>query len=407
MCNEFTLVHLDVSPPLDLSSLILIRSINFILLVMLLNSFFNFSSQIGFHKTYSFLSMVIMSLLTLVIIETFIAYFLPNSIELDGTLGWKLKPNINKIIPRTRMDNTKYDVIFKTDSSSFRTYGDLKNSSKTILVLGDSFTAASYASDDEMWYAQMSKKITEQLNLPNEYFYIKAGGAGGYGTYQNFLLANSLIEELKFDIFIYQFCVNDFNDNFLFKGDVSPPTVLALNRPYWDTDSQTTIFRETPLPYIYKSFLAETKIVQSLESLFLQYNTWRSPPPAPMDYSNISAGNGDASMVETKLLHTESILKKLRMLFPDTHAVMVNCSSSKTPIKNSINNYWQEIAFKTGFIPISAPSDELRRQFILGRKELFNFDRGHFSDKGNILFGNILAKEFLKIPDIKNKIDKY
>jgi hypothetical protein len=54
------------------------------------------------------------------------------------------------------------------------------------------------------------------------------------------------------------------------------------------------------------------------------------------------------------------------------------------------NKYWKEVAINYGFIPISAPSDELMRQCILGRKDLFNIDRGHFSDKGDILYGTIL-----------------
>lgn len=399
--NEFVLANFDPSPPLDKSSLILIRSLNVLFLAIFFINYFDLLSITKLAKIPSFLTMIMVSLLTLVIIETCIAYFTPNSVQLDKTLGWELKANFSKKLLRTRWDGTQYETLFETDAEGFRTYGDPTYSSKRILVLGDSYTGSAYASNDEMWYSVMVKEIIAKTKISSDYIGVRAGGAGGYGTYQNFLLASKYKDTLNPDLLILQFCINDFQDDFfIYTEKAGLTSVLTMNRPNWDAVNQTSIFPKATLSPIYRSFIAETKIFQSIEALILQsYNKFYF---GQTDYLSNGKSNEETEIIRLKIMNTESILTKLRDLFPDVPALMVNCSS----VEKLSNKYWKEIAVNSGFIPISAPSDELMRQFALGARELFNADRGHFSDKGNVLYGTILSKEILKMPDIINLLTK-
>lgn len=399
--NEFVLVYFDPSPPLDKSSLIFIRFFNCLLLAIFFFNYFNLFSIRKLTRVFPILSVLMVSLLTLVGIETFIAYFAPNSVQLDNTLGWKLKSNFSKKVLRTRMDGTQHLVLFETDAEGFRTYGNSAYSSKRILVLGDSYTGSSFASNDQMWYSVMVKEIIAKTKIPSDYIDVKAGGAGGYGSYQNYLLASKYKDTLKPDLFILQFCINDFADDFFVNSEmVGPVSILTLNRPNWNAANQTSVFPKTNLSFIYRSFIAETKIFQSIEAVILQF--YNKLYFGQSDYLNTNHSNKNLETVRLKIMNTETILKKLRGLFPDVPALMINCSS----LESLPNKYWKEVAVNSGFIPISAPSDVLMRQFKLGRQDLFNFDRGHFSDIGNILYGKTLSKELLKMPDIINLLTK-
>ena len=52
-----------------------------------------------------------------------------------------------------------------------------------ILVLGESFTAEPFASDDRMWHSKMAEQLSVLAERPLDDYHVIAGGAGGYGTY--------------------------------------------------------------------------------------------------------------------------------------------------------------------------------------------------------------------------------
>ena len=72
-----------------------------------------------------------------------------------------------------------------------------------------------------------------------------AYGAGGYGTLQEYMILDRYIDEIRPDLILWQFCINDFinNDNALERA--STMNNNGMLRPYWE---QNTIAYLSPKP---------------------------------------------------------------------------------------------------------------------------------------------------------------
>jgi len=130
---------------------------------------------------------------------------------MDSHLGWKLVPSTFVTKMGSDFAGREYPVVHKTNSLGLRAAG-ADNSDLTFLVLGDSFTADPTASNNQMWFATFAQQLESVTGRKIRVF---AGGGGGYGTYQNLLLLESLMPALKFDALILQFCENDYQNNSL------------------------------------------------------------------------------------------------------------------------------------------------------------------------------------------------
>ena len=145
---------------------------------------------------------ILITLGLLFIIEIFNLYGHLVMDALDPKFGWKLKENYTA--QRTMHDfmGNSYEINFSTNSYGLRVYGSDSSEIKA-LVLGDSFTGGEFASNDKMWYASFAQMLKEDTGIEIQTL---AGGASGWGTYQNLLLARDLSKSLKPDMFILQFC---------------------------------------------------------------------------------------------------------------------------------------------------------------------------------------------------------
>lgn len=431
LLNEFTLVKLDPSPPLGEASLFIIRLLDFSLIILLIFIFFN--KKISFSWIQS-LSIFLVFFISMILgAELFIKRFYPSPYENDDEIGWKLKKNFATKLIHRRADGSEYEVVFYTNEHGLRPYGVNKNQKIDILVLGDSFSGATYASNNEMWYSEMTKELQSLLGVPDEYFFTQAGGAGGYGTYQQFLLAQTLNNKLNPDLVIIQFCSNDFTNNTLELEENSFVRNQSMIRPYLDLVSNKSFFRPGYIGDFYRSFMGSSQIFQRVDSLITR-----------IQYLNISEGkiykdisqelmielrtNGNLLLsdldqtkrnylIQKALKITENIFIKLKKLFPYTPVIIVNCSGAD----GYLNYHWVDLAYKTGLIPITAPSDFLKGKYEIvhlgynnvsensDKKKifsLFNSDGSHLSDIGNKTYGKILANEILKNEDLKNYIVK-
>ena len=91
-------------------------------------------------------------------------------------------------------------------------------------MIGDSFTHATSVSDDRTHHALLAKLLDVE---------VFAYGVGGYGTLQEFLVLDRFVDVIHPDIFLWQYCANDFinNDNELER--LSRFNNNGLTRPYW------------------------------------------------------------------------------------------------------------------------------------------------------------------------------
>ncbi len=145
-------------------------------------------------------------------------------ITLDPDLGWRATENYQERLTETTRGGTRYDVYRSQKRHGFRQFGNLQSPKPKLLVIGDSFTHATAVSDNKTYYALAG----EMLGME-----VFAYGAGGYGTLQEYLILDRYVDEIKPDLILWQFCINDFinNDNALEQASLLNNN--GLTRPYW------------------------------------------------------------------------------------------------------------------------------------------------------------------------------
>jgi hypothetical protein len=146
------------------------------------------------------------------------------SIQLDGQLGWRATENYEESLVGITKGGRTYAIHRSQRRHGFRHFGDLHSLKPKLLIIGDSFTQASAVSDTKTYAALLSRLVEME---------VFAYGAGGYGTLQEYLILDRYFDEIKPDLILWQFCINDFinNDNEL--EQTSTANNNGLTRPYW------------------------------------------------------------------------------------------------------------------------------------------------------------------------------
>lgn len=97
------------------------------------------------------------------------------------------------------------DVTYSSTRNGFRVFGDPAANKTRIFVIGDSYTQARSVSDGKAYY--------DYLRGNNDEMEIFVYGCGGYGSYQEYLILDKYIDEIKPDIIVWQFSSNDIINN--------------------------------------------------------------------------------------------------------------------------------------------------------------------------------------------------
>jgi lysophospholipase L1-like esterase len=127
------------------------------------------------------------------------------SAEFDKKLGWKTKANYQFQDSMKTLEGEPYSINYKTSKFGFREYGNIKTDKKKILFVGDSFTQSAEVSNDKVFYNHLKDSLEVE---------IFAFGVGMFGTYQEYLVVDQFIDSIQPDLVVWQFCDNDFIDNY-------------------------------------------------------------------------------------------------------------------------------------------------------------------------------------------------
>lgn len=313
----------------------------------------------------------------------------PKISEFDNQLGWRLKKGLNRTFSEKRASGDSYEVNFITNELGLRAH--IKEPSDlTLLVLGDSFTASPYASNDQMWYSIFTKLLERKIKKEIS---IIAGGQGGWGTYQNLLLAKNLLKKVDPDIFILQFCSNDYANNLYEWESTSSVYHQYLNRPYAEFKNNEVIsFRANGVKAtLYRTFVNNSRVLSKTSSLLENYFS------ANPDIYNPKISEKKLNEYISKSLKITSILlKNISEVIGDRPKFMVNCFENN---HLSLRGKWKQLAHEAGFLILEQPSlfvEKIQRKDEPNLFHYLNQDGGHLSDTGNGLFGEILFKEFVE-----------
>ena len=332
----------------------------------------------------------------ILVIEIGLQVLRPSPDQRDALLGWKMKTDYHREFAQRTLGGKKYVVSFRTNADGFRVFGTDDKAPVKLLVLGDSFTMDPDASDNRMWYAKVAERLADHAHRPLRDYYVLAAGGGGWGTYQELLLAESISRKIKPNLFVLQFCSNDFQNNSYEWESQSITRGQYMRRPYATLDGGGPFYAPGIMAAIYRSRFGRLRFFNRADSVIagFQYKMYGGyTKPLPPDVQ--------AKYERDSIALTRMLLTKLRQQFRDVPAVMVNCDGRNT----GPNKQWKSIARDAGFIPLSGPSDFLRSLKPGERGNIYYSDGAHLADEGNQRYGTIAGDTIaaLNLPSLNGK----
>ncbi|NQX87170.1 MAG: SGNH/GDSL hydrolase family protein [Halioglobus sp.] len=250
--------------------------------------------------------------------ENFSDQMNPRVIALDDVQGWLPVRNYRYRGDLLDASGAPYRVNIETDAHGYRVVGEgPSGAQKKVLFLGDSFTHAMQVSNDKTYYGLLA----EELGI--EAF---ALGVNGYGTLQQYLLLDSIIDGLQPDVVILQFCPNDFINNHYDLELQSAQNNNALRRPYL-TNGEVVYKIPTELPAL-REFAA--RYSKFLYFILAKLDLLKPPPEPPAE--QLIAEQGEAyPHFEESIAVTDELLAKIRARVPPTIPVYTFSTHHQKP----------------------------------------------------------------------------
>lgn len=139
-------------------------------------------------------------------------------------LGWREPENasMSQAVQDTPGNHRRIQVAFH--KHGFKRWPKPRPGQPRILVVGDSFTAMSWVANGEEWYSVLEERF------PGAAFYVS--GVGGYSSLQEYLLMRLYGEQIKPDAILWQFCSNDYDNNYFEADRRLYPLNNIAPRPY-------------------------------------------------------------------------------------------------------------------------------------------------------------------------------
>jgi lysophospholipase L1-like esterase len=302
----------------------------------------------------------------------------------DEVIGWVPKKSFKREYMQKDAAGKSYTASFALDQNGFRAYGTISTSRKKLLFVGDSYTGDPYVGNAEAYFSVVKEYLRKKYHLDVEIF---AAGGGGYSTLQEYLLIKEQISIIKPDIFILQFCENDFVNNHPKWEQTSIVKNQAMLRPYFDPDTHSQGRHQSIFARLYRfsytnSFLFR-RIDGLLQMLLYRYHNGYSKPLEPVITHNLR--------VESYMI-TKEILELIDTELPEKSGrFIVNVSTMDEPS----TELWENMSRETGFTPLFNPAREIEQIENAGGV-VRHSDGGHMNNAGNRIFGEALAHELYR-----------
>lgn len=182
---------------------------------------------------------IILLIICLFLTDFTLSFIVPPTYKIQCERGWcNYKGKSSRIVQDTPYISRKVNITYY--DNGFKRWGDPSSDKKKILILGDSFTQDIQVSNGEEWYSYLEK------SYPNTEFFVY--GSGGYSSLQEYMVLDSYIDKINPDVILWQFCGNDYSDNYYpFDRKIYGRNNLGY-RPYLENGS--IVYRQ-PVPFLF------------------------------------------------------------------------------------------------------------------------------------------------------------
>jgi hypothetical protein len=314
--------------------------------------------------TANILLMIIAAIFSFIAIEIVLHLALPPAYQISSKYGWDIKENSSLIAEFEDSSGYKRNVTANYTTNGFKRWGNVNTNKTKMLIIGDSFTEMLYVSNGEEWYAYLEKEF------PEVEFFVK--GVRGYGSLQEYMILNDTIDEINPDVILWQFCPNDYENNYL--------------------NLDLSMFPFNDLAY--RPYLENNKIVYRMPVPFQKLREYSRIA----DYTLKIYDKG----VAKKLLKAKwGTIGKKRFLAYDVTLEIMSMAKTRVGSRhfflfsvNPLNDFEEHICLKTNITCIENVSESVE---IRGKDEnvtIIELDNMHWNIAGNKFAGEYLADYF-------------
>lgn len=299
--------------------------------------------------------------------------------------GWVTAPNttdqkeIKENSTNTRTVNVTYF------NYGFKRWGSTQTNKTKVFIIGDSYTEAYYLNNGEEYYAYLEDEF-ENIEL---FVY----GVANYGSLQEFMILDDFFDIIKPDLIIWQFCTNDYYNNYWKAGKTLFPYGVNRVRPY--LEGEKIIYR---LP-------GPAHNLRKISKLFDFLLTYYQKTAYKKNWGNLN-------LTERKI---KNPLKNFNGMPLNVTIKIINMAKEKAG-NTPFYFFWvnddhpkelkkiYSICKKQGIYCINGTGDKLtkaRRK----KMEIINLDDGHYNIVGNRILGEFLVDYFKKNRIFENQKD--
>ena len=285
-----------------------------------------------------------------------------NTTEINQELGWKTKSNHQFKDTINDAAQVEYTIDYQTFENGFRSQNISSNGTlKKIWFIGDSYTQAVEVGNDKTFYHLLGKK------LPIEVY---AYGASGYSTLQQFLMFEKYVDEIKPDLVVWQFCSNDFIDNY-HQLEMEAAYKIGVRRPYLDLNGNMKYL--TPIPKL----IQWSKYSRLVYAIYLLKEKFF--PKEKIAEEKISDQHRAYKYYDTSYRITDLILKKIKNKLPQGTQILFFPADAFNPQMNDFS----QICLDNNLPVDQAVAHQLNAARFEREEVVFTYDNYHWNERGH------------------------
>lgn len=296
----------------------------------------------------------------------------------EPALGWDLTGDC-RLKAKTLIDSdgVAYKVDYRTNRLGSRLWGDQPSQRLKLMLVGDSFTDAQEVSNEKTYFAHLENELDVD---------VFAYGVGGYGTLQQWLKTKELLEHVYPDIYILQFCSNDFVNNSM-ASEAMSVVESQKTRPYWQ---ESQIHYAYPPNGLYSRLMRASLTFRFLDGRLqrLRY-AWNDN-----DYYSQAQREELVQRRPQDVSITADLLKRLSADLPrSTKRFAFNCQPETGSKRNETDaRDFHMIAEQAGFEVIEGVAAHARDTGLSDQVATTAADTAHLNERGHALWGHYLAR---------------
>lgn len=222
----------------------------------------------------------------------------PDLIVRDERLGWRPTPDVSLVRALRDGAGAPYTARVTQDARGFRAAGPpARGARRRLLVVGDSFTQAIEADDQDLYYARLGRALDLE---------VFAVAGGGWGSLQECLALEEALGWVAPDLVLWQFCSNDLVNNDLELERGSCCNNNGVRRPYLDADGALQYATPKPLAWLW-DLKPRSRLVRFFLDRWLRLPRWGA-----CIEDEVAARGGDHPAFRRAVTTTRTIMARAR-----------------------------------------------------------------------------------------------